>query len=44
VKHSHWGIDAVDYCVAAAALVHGMELWTHNVRHFPMFDGLRAPW
>ena len=41
---SHSGIDAVDYCVAAAALVHGMELWTHNVRHFPMFDGLHAPW
>lgn len=41
---SHSGIDAVDYCIAASALVHGMELWTLNVRHFPMFDGLRAPW
>jgi predicted nucleic acid-binding protein len=41
---SHSGIDAVDYCVAASALVHGLELWTLNVRHFPMFDGLRAPW
>ncbi len=38
------GIDAVDYCVAATAGVHGLELWTRNVRHFPMFSGLRAPW
>jgi len=41
---SHSGIDAVDYCVAASALVHGLDLWTLNVRHFPMFQGLRAPW
>ena len=41
---SHSGIDAVDYCVAASARVHGLELWTLNVRHFPMFPELRAPW
>jgi predicted nucleic acid-binding protein len=41
---SHSGIDAVDYCVAASALVNGLELWTLNVRHFPMFQGLRPPW
>lgn len=41
---SHSGIDAVDYCVAASALVHGLELWTLNVRHFPMFKRLRPPW
>jgi predicted nucleic acid-binding protein len=41
---SYSGIDAVDYCVAASAIVHGLELWTLNVRHFPMFDGLEAPW
>ena len=41
---SHSGIDAVDYCVAASAIVHGLQLWTLNVRHFPMFDGLAAPW
>lgn len=40
----HSGIDAVDYCVAATARVYGMELWTLNVRHFPMFPGLRTPW
>ena len=41
---SHSGIDAVDYCVAATARVHGLELWTLNVRHFPMFPKLAAPW
>jgi predicted nucleic acid-binding protein len=41
---SHSGIDAVDYCVAATATVHGLYLWTLNVRHFPMFPQLRAPW
>jgi len=41
---SHSGIDAVDYCVAATAAVHGLDLWTLNVRHFPMFPQLRAPW
>jgi predicted nucleic acid-binding protein len=41
---SHAGIDAVDYCVAATAAVHGLDLWTLNVRHFPMFPQLRAPW
>jgi predicted nucleic acid-binding protein len=41
---AHSGIDAVDYCVAATARAHGLELWTVNVRHFPMFPRLRAPW
>jgi predicted nucleic acid-binding protein len=41
---SHSGIDAVDYCIAASAIVHGLQLWTLNVRHFPMFEGLAAPW
>lgn len=41
---SHSGIDAVDYCVAASALVNELELWTLNVRHFPMFARLRPPW
>ncbi|MGH2761763.1 MAG: type II toxin-antitoxin system VapC family toxin [Thermoleophilaceae bacterium] len=40
----HSGIDAVDYCVAASARVHNLELWTLNVRHFPMFPELQAPW
>jgi predicted nucleic acid-binding protein len=41
---SHSGIDAVDYCIAASARVHGLDLWTLNVRHFPMFAELQAPW
>ncbi len=41
---SHSGIDAVDYCVAATARVHDLDLLTLNVRHFPMFARLRAPW
>lgn len=41
---SHSGIDAVDYCIAASALVHDLALWTLNVRHFPMFEDLKAPW
>lgn len=41
---AHSGIDAVDYCVAASALVNGLELWTLNVRHFPMFERLSPPW
>ena len=41
---SHSGIDAVDYCVAASARVHELELWTLSVRRFPMFPKLEAPW
>ncbi len=41
---SHSGIDAVDYCIAASARVHGLDLWTLNVRHFPMFANLAPPW
>jgi predicted nucleic acid-binding protein len=40
----HSGIDAVDYCVAATALEHEFELWTLNVRHFPMIPHLRSAW
>lgn len=40
----HSGIDAVDYCVAASARIHDLELWTLNIRHFPMFPKLQAPW
>ena len=44
----HWkassGIDDVDYLIAATALVVDAELLTTNVRHFPMFGDLRAPY
>ncbi|CAN5750074.1 type II toxin-antitoxin system VapC family toxin [soil metagenome] len=41
-RRAHSGIDAVDYLIAATALVLDAELLTTNVRHFPMLSGLRA--
>lgn len=41
---SHSGIDAVDYCIAATTRVHDLDLWTLNVRHFPMIAKLQAPY
>jgi hypothetical protein len=43
-RRSHVGIDAVDYLIAATALVLGAELVTTNTRHFPMLRGLRPPY
>jgi hypothetical protein len=43
-RRSHPGIDLVDYLVAATAELHGAQLMTLNVRHFPMVKGLRSPW
>ncbi|TDE00265.1 type II toxin-antitoxin system VapC family toxin [Jiangella asiatica] len=42
-RRSHSGIGLGDYLVAATAGVRGVPLATLNVRHFPMFDGLAAP-
>lgn len=41
---SHPGVDPVDYVVAATAQRLESELWTRNLKHFPMFPGLRAPY
>ncbi|CAN5568044.1 type II toxin-antitoxin system VapC family toxin [soil metagenome] len=41
---SHPGIEVVDYVIAASAQRLDAELWTRNVRHFPMFPGLTAPY
>lgn len=41
---SHSGIDAADLVVAATALTLQVGLLTVNVRHFPMFEGLGAPY
>lgn len=41
---SHNGIDAADFVIAATATLLGAELLTKNVKHFPMFPGLRAPY
>ena len=40
---SHPGIDPVDFVIAATTERLGAELWTLNVRHFPMFPGLTPP-
>lgn len=43
-RRSHAGIGGVDYLIAGTVSVLGAELLTINVRHFPMFDGLQAPY
>lgn len=43
-RRSHSGIDAVDYVIAATAETMRADLWSHNLRHFPMFPDLRAPY
>ena len=43
-RRSHSGIGAVDYLIAATAIVVDAGLLTTNVRHFPMFAGLTAPY
>jgi predicted nucleic acid-binding protein len=40
-RRAYSGIDDADYLIAATALVLDADLLTTNVRHFPMFAGLR---
>ena len=42
-RRSHCAIGLVDYLIAATALVHGLELVTLNIKHFPMFADLKPP-
>lgn len=42
-RQPHPGIGLADYLIAATADVGGLELATLNVKHFPMFKRLRAP-
>jgi len=42
-RSAHGGITIADYLIAATADVEGLELATLNVRHFPMFPGLKPP-
>ncbi len=41
---SHHSIDGADLAIAATASLNQLRLLTRNVRHFPMFDGLRSPY
>jgi predicted nucleic acid-binding protein len=41
---SHPDVDPVDHIIAATAIVHEAPLWTQNLKHFPMFPDLRAPY
>ncbi len=43
-RASHPGIGAADLAVAATVEHANASLATSNVRHFPMFPGLRAPY
>lgn len=43
-RRSHAGIDLVDYVIAASAELQGATLATLNIKHFPMFKGLKRPW
>lgn len=43
-RPSHSGVGAVDYLIAGTAAALDTDLLTTNVRHFPMFEGLKAPY
>jgi predicted nucleic acid-binding protein len=43
-QRSHPGVDPVDYVIAASVERLEGQLWTRNLRHFPMFPGLTAPY
>jgi predicted nucleic acid-binding protein len=42
-RRSHSGIALGDYLIAATAAELGASLATMNVKHFPMFPGLKPP-
>ncbi|WP_068402294.1 type II toxin-antitoxin system VapC family toxin [Kribbia dieselivorans] len=41
---SHRGIDSADLAIAATAITLNAPLLTRNIKHFPMFPGLRSPY
>lgn len=43
-RASHPGIGIADLAIAATAEALAATVATRNVRHFPMFPGLRAPY
>ena len=42
-RQTNPGIGLGDYLIAATALLEGLDLATLNVKHFPMFAALKAP-
>lgn len=42
-RRTHSGIGTADYLIAATAATQGARLATLNIRHFPMFLDLQAP-
>ncbi|HSS43463.1 MAG TPA: type II toxin-antitoxin system VapC family toxin [Solirubrobacterales bacterium] len=43
-RRSHPGIDIADLAIAATAELLETQLATNNLKHFPMFEGLSAPY
>lgn len=43
-RRSHSHIGPIDFLIAATAVISGSELATRNVRHYPMYPGLTAPY
>lgn len=43
-RPSHSGIDAASFIVAATANILRLPILTRNVKHFPMFPDLEAPY
>jgi predicted nucleic acid-binding protein len=41
---SHPGVDPVDFVIAATVEQLEAELWTRNLKHFPMFEELLDPY
>ncbi|MBL26691.1 MAG: VapC toxin family PIN domain ribonuclease [Rhodospirillaceae bacterium] len=43
-SHNVDPLDPLDALIAATAKVHGLDLATLNLKHFPMFGGLSRPY
>ena len=43
-RRGHATVDLADYLIAATAERAAADLWTRNVRHFPVFPDLRPPY
>ena len=37
-------LEMADLLIAATAQLHGMQLATHNLKHYPMFEDLKPPY